>query len=428
VPRNSLKIRAVEANSPAFRAGLVPGDEIQSLNGYSIPDELALRFHLADDECADFTILREGAPTHIQIDMSQGESLGIEVEDFHTRTCNNQCLFCFIHQLPPDVRPTLKVKDDDFRLSFLHGNYITLTNLADRDLDRIIEQALSPLYVSVHATDPELRAKIMGRKKPDALKRKLKRLIDGGIRIHTQIVLLPGINDGGHLERTVMELFGFYPGVQSIAIVPLGLSDYSRSRLKPATPAFCRRVVHQTVPWQQAFRRQIGSGFAYLADEFYIQAGLDIPQTSDYDDFSQIEDGVGMVRKFMNEFEIHLHRRRRERPGLHATLATGKLFFPFLSECTKKLNRKLKSSIQVVEVANRFLGSRVTVAGLLSGGDFIHALAGRSLGEFVVIPNESVSCTEGIFLDDMTPKEVAKEVGVPILPGGPTMRDFFSRL
>ncbi len=225
--KKGIRIRSVEPESPACEAGLAPGDEIVAVNGHPIPDELALKFYLAEDEQVELELVRaDGKEAHIEVDLVEGRAFGTEVEDFRTRTCNNACLFCFINQLPPGVRQSLKVKDDDYRLSFLHGNYITLTNLAEKELNRIVEQALSPLFVSIHATDPGLRTRIMGRKKPDDLAGKMRRLIEGGIQIHAQIVLMPGINDGEHLERTVFDLYSYHPGVNSVAIVPVGLSDY----------------------------------------------------------------------------------------------------------------------------------------------------------------------------------------------------------
>jgi putative radical SAM enzyme (TIGR03279 family) len=429
VPRKGIKIRDVEPDSPAQRAGLSVGDEILALNGHPIPDELALKFYLADEEAVELDVLKPtGGEVQVEIDLEGRAGLGIEVEDFRTRTCNNDCLFCFIHQLPPEARQSLKVKDDDYRLSFLHGNYITLTNLPDRELDRIIEQALSPLYVSVHTTDPQLRTRIMGRKKADDLEGKMRRLIDGGIRIHAQIVLMPEINDGEHLARTVFDLYSYYPGVDSVAIVPLGLSDFGRGSLIPVDANFCRRVVAQVTPWQHRFRQETGCGFAYLADEFYIQGGIPIPESGMYDEYAQIEDGIGMVRRFLDEFSVSMKRRRKLLPRLHGTLATGKLFLPFLDHCVAAFNRKFGSDLQAVEVENRFLGRSITVAGLLAGQDFVHALSGRPLGNFVIVPQESVSRIEGSFLDDMKPADLSRRIGTPVFPSGSSMHDFFALL
>jgi putative radical SAM enzyme (TIGR03279 family) len=428
--RSGIKILEVAAGSVGMQLGLRAGDEILSVNGHPIADELALKFHLAD-EAVELEIRRpdQAVECH-EIDLSEGRSLGIKVEDFRTRTCNNDCVFCFIKQLPPDVRPTLKIKDDDYRLSFLHGNYITLTNLPDSELERIIEQRLSPLYVSVHATDPELRTRVLGRRKADDLDRKMRRLIDGGITLHTQIVFMPEVNDGAHLERTVFDLRRYYPGVESVAIVPLGLSDHGTARdvLKPVTPDICRRVIDQVAPWQDRFRRELGRTFAYLADEFYIQGGISLPDTSYYDDFAQIEDGIGMVRKFLNEFEAELARRCRRKRSLHGTLVTARLFHPFLTACIRRFNDKVGSSLDVLMIENRFMGKNITVAGLLAGADFETALRGHAMGEFLIIPDEALSRIDGNLLDNVSPKELSRKIGVPVYPSGRTMKDFFTLL
>jgi putative radical SAM enzyme (TIGR03279 family) len=425
-----VKIRAVEEASPAQLGGLEPGDEIVAVNDHPVPDELALKFHLAEEMVQLEVVKQNGEERLLDLDLSSGATLGVQVEDFRTRTCNNACLFCFIDQLPPGVRPTLQIKDDDYRLSFLHGNYVTLTNLNDRDLDRIVEQALSPQYVSVHATDPELRTRILGRRKADDLDRKMRRLIAGGIRLHTQIVLMPGVNDGAQLEKTVFDLRGYYPGVHSIAVVPLGLSDHgpAREQYIPVTPAFCREVIAAVAPWQEQFRSEIGRTFVYLADEFHLQGGVPLPDSGYYDEFAQIEDGVGMVRRFLDDFERELQRRRRPRRGLRGTLATARLFHPFLEAAADRFNRKLGSELEVRLVDNRFMGKDITVAGLLSGRDLEATLAGNVSGDFVVIPNEAVSRVDGILVDGMAPEDLARRIGKPVHPSGRTTHDFFQLL
>lgn len=426
--RNGLKITQVESGGPAARAGLAPGDEILAVNGSPVPDEIALKFHLAEELVKISVRKRGGAESALELDLSDGGDLGIRVEEFRTRTCNNACLFCFIDQLPPGVRPSLKVKDDDYRLSFLHGNYITLTNLPEKEFDRIIEQALSPLYVSVHATDPDLRTRILGRRKVDDLDRKMRRLIGGGVRIHAQIVLMPGINDGDHLERTVFDLYGYDPGVQSVAIVPLGLSDHGSPRLHytPITPAYCRDVVAQVTPWQAGFRRERARTFAYLADEFYIQGGLELPGADHYDDFAQVEDGVGMVRSFLDEFGRRLNRRHASRAHLRGTLTTARLFHPYLQAATNRFNEKLGSRLQVLLVENLFMGKDITVAGLLAGRDFEAALRSRDLGDFVIIPGEAISRVDGVLVDNVTPADLSRRIGRPVHSSGRSVAEFFT--
>ncbi len=424
-----IEILEVESGSAAEQLGFKPGDLILTANGHEVTDELALQFYLSE-ESVDLRVQRSDGIKHFTLDRSDKADLGIKVEEFRTRTCSNACLFCFIDQLPPNARPSLKVKDDDYRLSFLHGNYITTTNLTDGDLGRIVEHRLSPLYVSVHTTDPGLRARVLGRKKADDLLTKLGKLAAGGIQLHAQIVLMPGINDGASLEKTVFDLYQLYPGVQSVAIVPLGLSGHGtpKERLLPVTPDYSREVIRGMRRWQDQFREQTGRTFAYLADEFYIQAGVEIPESAHYDDFAQIEDGVGMVRNFLDEFDAELGRRRKSRIALQGTLATGKLFFPTLQHCLERFNRKFGSRLHACEIENRFLGKSVTVAGLLGGQDILEALESKDMGSFLIIPNEALSRGEEIFVDNLSLNDLAERLRKPVYASGRTMRDFFRLL
>lgn len=425
-----LKINEVESGSLGEQIGLRSGDLILSINGHDVPDELALKFYLAEEHVRLEVRKTSGARKTCEVELSGRSGLGIRTEAFRTRTCNNSCLFCFVSQLPPKVRPSLRVKDDDYRLSFLHGNYITLTNLTEKELDRIIEQKLTPLYISVHATDPALRTRMLGRKKPDHLESKMKRLIAGGIKLQAQIVLMPGVNDGRHLKKTVTDLFRLSPGVESVAIVPLGLSDHGKPKdhCIAVSPSFCRRVVRQVSPWQDNFRQQTGKTFAYLADEFYLQGEMPLPVMKYYDEFAQIEDGVGMVRRFLNDFDAELRRRRRQPGRLHGTLITAQLFYPHLASCIDRFNKKFGSQLQVCAAENQFMGKNITVAGLLSGGDVVAALRGLSPGNFVIIPNEALSQKDRILLDDLTIDQLSSRLGIPVYPSGRTMRDFFDLL
>lgn len=427
---NGTKITNVRRGSVAEKAGLSPGDRILEANGHPTGDELALRFYLAENRLKLRVQKTDGVQKTVVLKLGEGTDPGLQTEEFKTRTCNNACLFCFVDQLPPGVRSGLRIKDDDYRLSFLHGNYITLTNTNEKELSRIIEQRLSPLYVSVHATEPDLRMLILGRKKMEDLNGKLNKLVQGGIRIHAQVVLMPGINDRDHLRKTVYDLYRFYPGVESVAIVPLGLSDYGkpRERLVPVTSSYCRDLIGSVAPWQAEFRSATGRTFACLADEFYIQGGLKIPGPEYYDDFSQIEDGVGMVRSFLDEFETCMTRRRKSLDGLTGTLVTGKLFASVLKRCTARFNRRFGSRLRVCAAENGFLGKSITVAGLLSGQDILTALNRKDPGQFVIIPGEAVSSAEGILLDNLSPDDLSAHLGKPVYPAGRTVRDFFSLL
>jgi putative radical SAM enzyme (TIGR03279 family) len=428
--KKGLRIRSVEKKSAAAKIGLLPGDAILAVNDREIEDELALKFYLSEERIDLLVRRSDGREKHIRLNLPEGADLGIKAEEFRTHTCNNACMFCFVDQLPKGARQSLRVKDDDYRLSFLHGNYVTLTNLSAKELDRIIEQRLSPLYVSVHTTDPVLRTKILGRKKQDYLNHKLRTLADGGIRIHAQIVLMPGINDGAQLEKTAFDLYKLYPGVESVAIVPLGLSEHGKpkNRLVPVTPEFCRDVIRQAKPWQRQFRAQIGCTFACLADEFYIQGKVEIPERDYYDDFAQIEDGIGMARSFLDEFETEMKRRRKSRAELDGTIVTGMLFGRLLRRCINRFNQKFGSRLRVCEATNRFLGRKITVAGLLGGQDILDAVRGKNIGRFLIIPGEALSSSEQIMVDGLSLDDLSKRLGIRVFSGGRTMPDFFSLL
>jgi putative radical SAM enzyme (TIGR03279 family) len=430
IAKKGIRVLEIAEGSAAEDAGLVPGDRILSINGHEVPDELALRFYLSEESVDLYVQRANGSHKHFKLDLEDDAAPGILLEEFRTLTCNNACLFCFVDQLPPGVRPALRVKDDDYRLSFLHGNYITLTNLTEKHIARIVEQRLSPLYVSIHATDPDLRTHILGRKKPDNLAKKLSRLVRGGIRLHTQIVLMPGINDGLHLKKTVFDLYALYPGVQSIALVPVGLSDHGnpRERLNPVTPAYCRTLIRETTAWQDQFRKQTSRTFICLADEFYLQGKLEVPEQLYYDDFAQIEDGIGMVRDFLDQFEIELRRRRKFHSALQGTLVTGRLFYPTLQNCIKRWNPHSGSRLNVRAALNRFMGKNITVAGLLAGSDILAALHRKDLGDFVIIPGEALSSKDRLLVDNFTLQDLSDRLGKPVYSSGRTVHDFFKLL
>jgi putative radical SAM enzyme (TIGR03279 family) len=428
---NGIKILEVVSGSATDRIGIEPGDRLLTVNGHEITDELALRFYLNTEERAVLRWRRPGgAIRRGRINIDEAFNPGVIVEEFPTRRCSNKCIFCFVDQLPPEARPALRVKDDDYRLSFLYGNYVTLTNVTEKDIDRIIEQRLSPLYVSVHATDPELRARVLGRKKADNLEKKLSRLVRGGVRIHAQIVLMPGINDGDQLEKTVMDLYRFHPGVESVAIVPVGISAYAPrgNGLRPATGTFSRALIRRADKWRQSFISRSQSAFVFPADEFYLLAGEAIPERDHYEDFAQIEDGVGMVRLFIDDFNAAMARRRKSLQSLRGTLVTGRLFFPVLEQCIAELNRRTGAKLTVCAAENRFLGKRVTVAGLLSGKDILSALRGRDAGGFVIIPGEALAFDNRLLLDGLTLTDLSLELDRPVYSGGRSAREFFKIL
>src|SRR5215470_15124663 len=332
-PADGVVVAAVRPRTAAARAGLVAGDRILAVNGAPLRDAIDFQFH-ADEDLLELTVARDGARRTLALDR-RGRELGLELAPptpGEIATCANKCVFCFIHQLPRGMRRSLYVKDDDFRLSFLHGNYITLTDLDESELTRIERQRLSPLYVSVHATDPALRHELLGRPRVSAeILPRLERLAKAGIRMHAQIVLCPDLNDGTHLERTVTELARLHPHVATTAVVPVGLTRHRDRlpRLRGLTPAEARALVATAEAWQSRWLAGLGSRFVFLADEIYLLAGLPLPSAAAYEGFSIAEDGIGLVRQFEDGFHRSIARRARTAAG-PVTIVTGELFAPRL--------------------------------------------------------------------------------------------------
>jgi putative radical SAM enzyme (TIGR03279 family) len=340
-------------------------------------------------------------------------------------TCANKCVFCFIHQLPRGMRRSLYVKDDDYRLSFLHGNYITLSDLDEAALARIETQRLSPLYVSVHATDPALRHRLLGQpRRSSAILPRLERLARAGIRINAQIVLCPDLNDGVHLERTVHELAPLHPQVATTAIVPVGLTRH-RERLpalRPLTAAEARALVHTVASWQAAFLARLGSRFVHLGDEVFLQAGIEPPAAEAYEGFPIAEDGIGLVRRFEDDWARALRRPPAAgSPARRATVVTGELYAPRLARLVAAA--VTAGAVRVVGIPNDFFGRGIGVAGLLTGEDVRRHLAALDdLGEAVLVPAVALRDAEGVFLDDATPADLARDLGVPVRVVAPEAR------
>jgi putative radical SAM enzyme (TIGR03279 family) len=356
-----------------------------------------------------------------EFELDEDESLGVEWESIRPRTCCNKCVFCFVDQLPPGVRPSLLIKDEDYRHSFLYGNFITLGNFTERDLARVVEQRLSPLYISVHSTSPEVRRQLVGCPVSDRFFDYFDRLVDHGITLHTQIVVCPGLNDGEELLRSVTDLAGRYPAVKSVGVVPVGLTDFRAGLhpLAPPDPDFCRTVIRQLHPLQQEYRRRLGIGLVYLADEFYLQAGRRLPPGRTYDDYPQLENGIGMARDFLEEFGRIMRRSPRRIVTRNAVFPTGALFAPLLRRCLDRFNGRFGTDLRAVAVPNRFLGGRVTVTGLLAGKDIARAVPPQPPADFVGIPFHCLSRTRDIFVDDLTLEELAGLLGRPVCPLSP---------
>ncbi len=410
-------VAAVRAGTPAAAAGLAAGDRILAINGERLRDAIDFQFH-AGDEHLRLDVDCAGAALALAV-RRRGPDLGLELvppRPSEIATCANKCVFCFIHQLPKGMRRSLYVKDDDFRLSFLHGNYITLTDLEEADLARIVAQRLSPLYVSVHATDPEVRHRLLGQPRFSAeILPRMERLAKAGIRMHAQIVLCPGWNDGAHLERTVSELAPLHPAVVTTAVVPVGLTRH-RGRLpdlRSLTATEARQLVATVDGWQERFAAELGSRFVFLADEIYLLAGRAFPPAEAYEGFPVVEDGVGLVRRFEDEFDGALRRRRRKQPPSPVTLVTGEMFAPRLRALLERGG--LAPGVSVAAVPNEHFGRAIGVAGLLTGRDIQRHLATLSeLGRAVLVPAVALRDVDSVFLDDVTPADLARDLGVPV--------------
>jgi putative radical SAM enzyme (TIGR03279 family) len=413
-----VTVAAVRPRSPAAAAGLASGDRIVAVNGHRLRDAIDFHFH-AGEARLELAVERGGVAMSRRLER-RGADLGLELaapRPGDIATCANKCVFCFIHQLPQGMRRSLYVKDDDFRLSFLHGNYITLSDLDEPSFVRIIEQRLSPLYISVHATDPQLRHALLGRPRHSVeILPRLERLAKAGIRMHAQIVLCPGLNDGSHLERTVSELAPLHPQIATTAIVPVGLTRH-RERLpalRSLTPAEARALVATVELWQRRWRAEMGSRFVFLADEIYLLAGLPVPAAATYEGFPIAEDGIGLVRRFEDGFARAVARGRRPRPASALTVVSGEMFAPRLSALLAGAGVD-PAAVRVAPILNDFFGRAIGVAGLLTGRDIQRHLAIRSdLGRAVLIPAVALRDADGVFLDDLTPADLARDLGVPV--------------
>ncbi|NNF00041.1 MAG: DUF512 domain-containing protein, partial [Pyrinomonadaceae bacterium] len=445
--RPGVTIDSIEAESIADQLNLEKGDRIVRVNGRPVRDYLDFRFQTAGETEMTFLVRKtDGESWEIELERDEGEDFGINFEQIIPRQCANECLFCFCKGNPEDARPSLFVRDEDIRLSFLYGNYTTLSSITDDEMERIIEQRLSPQYVSVHATDLKTRAYLLGVPEDRAdIFDKLKRLLDNDIEIHAQVVLCPEINDGKQLEKTLRDLASHYPKVVSTAIVPVALTRYNKDeRLTRVTPEFCRQTIQEVEKLQAEFLNTLGVTFAFLGDEIYLKGGVEIPPRAHYGEYPQIEDGVGMIRSFINDFEDFLEDLKAEnvqhqdakpektgesvpravatgltfesgnnirthdsaiRPrivpkspiknpiSLHGTIMTGEMFAPVLKVQIEKLNSLIGSEFHVIAVPNTYFGGDVSVAGLLSGQDLL-AVRDMIRGDFVIIPESVIKSDE----------------------------------
>ena len=420
IRRRGVEISEVTPDSLGAEMDLESGDRIIKVNGRVVRDYLDFRFQTAGETELVLEVRKKGGEDwEVELERAEGEDFGLAFEQIVPRQCANECIFCFCNGNPADARPSLFIKDEDVRLSFLYGNYTTLTSITEDEMRRVIEQRLSPQYVSVHATDLDVRAYLLGIDKERAdISAKLQRLLDAGIEVHAQVVLCPGINDKKILEKTIFDLAAQYPRITSVAIVPLGLTRYNTdARLTQVTPEFCRDVIDQVGAIQKQLHAKLGTNFALLGDEIYLKAGRHIPGRSHYGNYPQIEDGVGMVRSFANEFGKLMRQLERESwttlsqtPG---TIFTGTLFAPELKKMIDKLNAQFGTRLVVEPLENSYFGGDVSVAGLLTGQDLLQA-RDRVTGEFVVIPRQMLKSDEAIMLDGMKIADVSPAMGQPV--------------
>jgi putative radical SAM enzyme (TIGR03279 family) len=420
IRRRGVEISDVVPDSLGAEMDLESGDRIIKVNGRVVRDYLDFRFQTAGETELVLEVRKKnGEDWEVELERAEGEDFGLAFEQIVPRQCANECIFCFCNGNPADARPSLFIKDEDVRLSFLYGNYTTLTSITEDEMRRIVEQRLSPQYVSVHATDLDVRAYMLGVDKQRAdISTKVSRLLDAGIDVHAQVVLCPGINDNEVLEKTIFDLAAEYPRITSVAIVPLGLTRYNTdARLTRVTPEFCRNVIDQVTEIQNQLHAKLGTNFALLGDEIYLRAGRRIPGRSHYGDYPQIEDGVGMVRSFANEFGRLMRRLERDEsntlsktPGM---IFTGTLFAPPLKKMIEKMNARFGTRLIVEPLENSYFGGDVSVAGLLTGQDLVQARE-RINGEFVVIPKQMLKSDEAIMLDGMNVAEVARALGQPV--------------
>lgn len=411
-----MRLISIKKGSPAESQGLKSGDKIITINDNPARDPIDLMFY-GSDENVRLTVHR-GA-YEFKVGFKGDEDFGFEIEPMKIRLCGNRCPFCFIDQNPPGMREEIYIKDEDYRLSFIHGAFITLTNLKEVDFQRIAAQRLTPLYVSVHATDMETRLKLLGITKDDNLMENMDRLLNAGIKMHCQIVVCPGINDGGVLEQTIHDLRRRYPNVLSVAVVPVGLTKHREGLypLKAVDEENARNTIEIVDRLHDIYAEETEGGFVYCADEWYIRSRQDIPAPEYYDDFPQLENGVGMVRAFLDSVKNIEERlsEKLKRTG-DFVFVTGESMSLYIEDFSRRISEISGLSARVVTVKNGFYGESVTVSGLLTGKDIQSALGGAAPEETVVLPPNCLN-ESGLFLDDLTPRDISDALGVKVIQG-----------
>jgi len=430
-----IPVKSTLPGSIAKEAGIEAGDAILSINGEKVRDIFDYRFLITDENLLLEVLKQSGEIWEIEIEKEEYEDLGIEFESLmidEAKSCRNKCVFCFIDQLPEGMRDTLYFKDDDSRLSFFMGNYVTLTNMSFEDIDRIIKYRMSPINISVHTTNPDLRVFMLKNKNAHDIMEKIQKLIEGGIEVNCQIVLCLGINDGEELDRSIRELGSLYPGVNSISVVPVGITKYREglSYLKPYDSDSSARVIKQVEEWQNSFLKKYGSRITYIADEFYIMAGEEIPEYEAYEDFPQIENGVGLIAQLKKEFSECLQDLDYKLPQPRfVSIATGVSSYLYIRQLAEILENKYKQlKINIYKIENRFFGENVTVTGLLTGKDICEQLEGSELGSELLISRSMLRSGEQVLLDDYTVGDLEEKLNVRISIVENNGKDFVGKI
>lgn len=414
-------IKYVEPDSIAFEAGIEPGDKLITVNGHDFHDILEYRYLTAEYEVTLEVLKKNGTTEMITVE-NDYEDLGIEFEEGlidEAQSCNNKCIFCFIDQLPKGMRETVYFKDDDTRLSFLQGNYVTLTNMSDEEIDRLIKMRVSPINISVHATEPKLREMMLNNRFAGKCYDIMKKFAENDIYMNCQIVLCPGINDGEHLKRSLTDLGNLFPYVNSISVVPVGLTRYRDGlcKIEPFTAKTSRETIEFVEKIQQEFLEKYGSRLVYLADEFYINAKMEMPLAEEYEGFPQIENGVGLIASMQEEFDSGLKLVEDKKRSRHISIATGEISYDFIKTLSERIENKCSGvKIDVYAIKNNFFGGGVNVSGLVCGCDIIEQLKGKITTDELMIPHSMLRDDDNIFLDDTTVEDVEKELSVKITP------------
>ena len=415
------KIGIVERGSIAEEMGVEPGDILLYVNGNEVEDIFDYRYMINEEYLTVVIRKSNGEEWELEIEKEYEDDLGIDFDNplmDEYRSCSNKCIFCFIDQMPKGMRDTLYFKDDDSRLSFLQGNYVTLTNMSDHDVDRIIHYHLEPINISFQTMNPQLRCKMLNNRfAGDALK-KAERLRDAGVEMNGQIVLCKGVNDKEELEYSLSELEKYIPALKSISIVPVGLSKFREGLypLEPFTAEDSRELISQVKRWQDHFMEKYGAHIVQASDEWYITAGEPLPEAEIYDGYLQLENGVGMITLLREEFREALDESVGDKKERKVTIATGKIAGPVLRELASELKEKYPSTdVEVIMIDNKFFGERITVSGLITGTDLKEQLAGRDLGQRLLLPTNMLRSGENVFLDDVTVGEVENSLQTPIV-------------